>query len=247
MAFNAKLALAVLGAAVAVSSTAGASDSKLNFTGDARFRTERDVFYVGSTTDNTYTRTRFRLKADATVNDQWSATARLSTGGSQYGSHFTNGTSGYGPRAAFTLDQAYLGYKAMDGLTLQLGKVPVSFWTAGNTVTAGVWNFDQSFEGLQGKWVGDSGAFKPYFTATYATLLDNLVSADITLLGAQLGTKWMSDDLSANFAVSSYNFNNVKGSAPINNGYALASATPSTLNYGAGRGNTVVAGPPPHL
>ncbi len=233
MAFNGKLALAVLGAAVAVSSTAGANDSKLTFTGDARLRTERDMTYFGTTSENLYTRTRFRLKADATVNDQWNATARLSTGGNQYGSHFTNGSSAYGPRQAMTLDQAFLTYKAMDGMSLQLGKVPVSFWTAGNTVTAGVWNFDQSFEGLQMKWIGDSGAFKPYFTATYASLLENTTSADLTLFGAQLGTKWTSDDLSANFAIGSYNFNNIKGSTPVNNGHS------GTTSYGNGRGNTL--------
>lgn len=246
MAFQRKLALATLGAALAVSSFAGAHESKVTFTGDARFRTEKDSYFLpGTTTDNLYTRTRFRLKADAQVNDQWNATARLSTGTSQFGSHFTNGssgsagTAGFGARQQFTLDQAFLGYKAMDSLTLQLGKVPVSFWSAGNTVTAGLWNFDQSFEGLQTKWMGDSGALKPYFTATYATLVENASTADITMFGAQLGTKWSSDDLSANVAIGSYSFNNVKGLTPS----AATTNFPASYAafYGA-RGNTLLAG-----
>ncbi len=191
MAFYGKYALLAFGAAVAVSSTAGAQSSdwanRITVNGDARFRIQRDLnlcpstsaTYGCSATDNMYERMRFRLGVNAKVNDSLNAVARLSTGNNQFGTNFNLGTTptstaaapaGWGARQLFTLDQAYLNYKLGDSATIQAGKVPVPFWVAGNAWT--LWNFDQSLEGVQAKWNGDMGAMKPYATLNYSSFLD---------------------------------------------------------------------------
>lgn len=253
-----QIALATFGVFAAGSIATAAT---VNFSGDARFRTERDWFEhfaapsasgsaanaSSTSADNLYARTRFRLKAEVQVNDEISATARLTTGKDQYSTHYTLGGSGtgsgngFGARWPFNLDQAFLNYKIAETMHLQLGKVPVSYWTAGNSVSGTMWN-DQSFEGLQAKWMGDFGTFKPYATANYAVLLERIqasgvansssVGWDPTLFGIQLGTKWASDDLAANLAVGSYNYSGIKG---FNTSWTNLGST-----YFAGaRGNTL--------
>ena len=115
MAFYGKLALLAFGAAVAVSSTAGAQSNdwanRITLNGDARFRVERDMTYNNpNTSDNVYGRMRFRLGINAKVNDALTATARVATGASQYSTQFNLGQSpagqgtGWGSRQSFTLD-----------------------------------------------------------------------------------------------------------------------------------------------
>jgi len=258
--FN-KFALATVGATLAAASFANAGT--INFSGDARFRIQRDYYEhlgnaagataAGTVTspaaDNLYSRTRFRLKAEAQVNDELSATARFTTGSNQYSTHYTDGAKGgFGTHWAPWLDLAFLNYKFSETLNLQLGKVPVSFWTAGKEVTGTIWNFDQSFEGLQTTWVGDFGSFKPYAVATYASLLDRLqlheatgvsgadIGSDISLLGIQVGTKWAADALAANLAIGTYVYSGIKG-LPT----AQATGLSSSLFSGA-RGNSLTGG-----
>lgn len=241
-----------------------ASAASFNFSGDARFRSDRDWLEhystpnaVGATTsvqpsaDNLYALMRLRMKAAAQVNDEMSATARLTTGSNQFlpdaqfGGPSGSSGAGFGARWGFALDQAFLNYKFAENLSVQFGKVPVLFWTAGNSVTGSLWNFDQSLDGLQFTWVGDFGVFKPYITANYSVLYDRIsvqsqtatpsstVGQDLGFLGVQIGTKYMTEYISANFAVGSYNYDGIKGFdstfTTFSNSY-FAGAHGNTLN-----------------
>jgi hypothetical protein len=141
------------------------------------------------------------------------------TGLGSNGTHNVDFTQ-WGSNKPFELNLGYLDYKPMAGINLHFGKNPNIFWTPGKTPM--VWNADQTFEGLNAKWMGDFGSMKPWVGLSYAQMWDrvnnagNVASdaangADVAMFGAQAGLKWAADPVDVTFGVGSYNYNNIKG------------------------------------
>ncbi len=213
MDFFGKLKIAVLGAAIVSTSVASAqTDWKDRFSvgGDLRYRVAREL--VGApeteTVDDMTTRLRARLNVAAKVNDALTAHFRIGTGeGPQNGYTLMDD---YSSTKDFGLLLGYLDYQMTDSFSFQLGKAPNQFWSAGQS--AMVWSPDMNFEGIQAKWNGDMGDFKPFVTLAYATMDDQGGNkADINMFGAQIGTGWSMEPFNIGVAVGMFSYNSLKG------------------------------------
>jgi len=166
-----------------VSSKAKATDwaSRISWKGDLRYRHE-NVDPFETVNDQTRHRIRARFGLNAKVNDTLTTTLQLATGGGNNDPRSTNQTLGSGlDRKQVSLDLAYLDWAPVQGLNVQLGKMPYPF----QRVTTAFWDPDITPEG---------GAFKlargPFFASAFGYWLsESSLQSDSNVVGAQLGLK----------------------------------------------------------
>lgn len=232
MAFFDRIALAAVGLAVAATTVSAQAQTttpwqdRVTVGGDLRVRLQR--WLAGSTTagtsDNWKGTTRVRISVRGKLTDNLAIGMRLSTFGVVQGTGIGSNRATnddynrFSSKKGIGVDLAYFDYK-MDTIMFQAGKVPNLFWQAGGSNL----NFhpDHNWEGVQTKWNGDMGAMKPFATLNYANLWDRVNSdtstapssssgSDIAWFGAQAGLNWKMDPMDINFAISSFNVNNMK-------------------------------------
>ena len=166
-----------------ISSKAKSADwaTKLAWSGDLRYRHENvDPFEVVN--DQTRHRIRARFGFTGKVNDTLTATLRLATNGGNNDPRSNNQTLGEGfTRKGIGLDLAYIDWAPVQGLNVQLGKMPYPFQRV-NTAT---WDPDITPEGGAVKY-----AKGPFFGSVYGYWLSEAaLTSDSNVVGAQLGFK----------------------------------------------------------
>ena len=237
MTFFSKVKITAL-TVVAVSSSVAMAQSdwkdRFSISGDIRLRLQRDIngstAGTTGTTDNWMPRVRARIVTAAKVNDQltanigWAHTG--TTGTTTATTYQSSGRSrndnmgNWASSKAMGIHIANVDYKLSDSLNIAVGKTNNVFWSAGNTYM--IWHAETSFDGGNVRWKGDMGSLKPYAVLEYAHMWERTnnqgnqaasatLGADIAMMGAQVGTTWSADPMSANFAIASYNYNNMKG------------------------------------
>lgn len=181
--------------------------------------------------DQTRHRVRARFGLSGKINDTLSGTIQLATGGGSRDPRSTNQTLGEGwTRKELALDQAYVDWKPIDGLTLQFGKMPQPWQKVGSYF----WDNDIMPEGMAVKY-----ARGPFFASAFGYWLSERSSAsDATLLGGQFG---MTSDLGAaklTGAVGYFDVGSVQGQVTTTN---TVPCTANTAFFGGPQGNTTVS------
>src|SRR5262245_47718862 len=117
-----------------ISSRAKGADwaSRITWKGDLRVRHE-NVDPEEAVNEQTRERIRARFGLTAKINDTINATLQLATNGGNGDPRSTNQTLGSGfDRKGVAVDQAYLDWAPVQGLNLQLGKMPYPFQRVGS-------------------------------------------------------------------------------------------------------------------
>ena len=206
--------------------------------------------------DRQRTRLRARIGTEIMLGDGFNGGIRLATGDSNSPTspnQTLGGSGGNFSKYAIWLDRAFLSYDAGPGdgeeLTFMLGRFDNPFMS-----TEVMWDDDLGFDGLavRGK-VRVNDHVSTFFTAGYFPVYntdfnfasnqpEKFESTDKWLTGAQLGIDWkITDDLTAKFGVSYYNFDGIEGK--LSSSYITltpndAGDTDSTRPAFAQRGNT---------
>ncbi len=166
-----------------ISSKAKSADwaSRITWRGDIRYRHE-NVDAFETLNDQARHRIRARFGLNAKVNDTLTTTLQLATGGGNNDPRSTNQTLGSGlDRKQVSLDLAYFDWAPVQGLNVQLGKMPYPFQRVGTYI----WDPDLTPEG---------GAIKfargPFFGSAFGYWLSEAaLTSDSNVVGAQLGLK----------------------------------------------------------
>ena len=244
---------------------------RLTIAGDLRVRGEGDYFantnipaydyraqtsspawspdLANTTADTSRMTLRARLGVAAKLSDQLDATVRVSTGNSTSGPTSTSQTLGSDfNKYSLVLDRAWLDWRPLDALALDLGRMPSPF---NNTDLS--WADDLSFDGLATKLkapFGASGDNRLFATLGAFPLEYGSLGASTNkwLLGAQLGgAARIAGGVKAKFGVALYDFRKVEGrreTDPPPSG-ALAGTVPYFVSQYAPswrlKGNTLIA------
>jgi len=189
------------------------STGKFTWSGDFRFRDEEISTATSNTTpEHTRSRQRIRVRLGvlAKVTDTIGAKIQFSTTNTGNDtSRSTNQTLGSGwDRKALSIDQAYVDWKALDGLNLQLGKMPIP-WT---TTASYFWDKDLTPEGAALKFVRG-----PFFAGAYYNWLNErnvnnnqAASTDAKMAGIQVGWKQGIGKTTLTAAISYFDLTGVK-------------------------------------
>jgi hypothetical protein len=203
--------------------------SRLTWKGDLRYRHE-NVNPEEAATDQTRERVRARVGLTAKVNDTVSATVQLATTGGNNDPRSTNQTLGEGwTRKGIGVDLAYIDWKPVNGLSLQLGKMTQPWQRVGTYI----WDNDITPEGIAAKYT--RGAF--FGSAFSHWLSERSGASDSRLIGGQLGLTGNVGDTKLMGAVGYFD-------ARVVEGQVTAAATGCTVNnafFGGAQGNTTVA------
>lgn len=208
--------------------------NRFKLSGDIRLRYQGDFFGDGNTPEFTYPdplkadttfllgdsnslnttkdrhrlRIRARLGVNAKVNDDVDATIRLATG-NETDPVSTNDTLGDNfNKDGFVLDQAYLRWKPVTGLTLLGGRMANPWFS-----TDLVWDPDLNFEGLAATYSHEiTDSFGGFLTAGIFPLQELEISQrDKWLWGVQGGGGYRLEDITARVGVAYYVYENVRG------------------------------------
>lgn len=213
-----------------------AAASRLVWKGDLRYRHEM-IDPEEAADEQTRHRIRARLSATAKVNDAISAVLQVGTSGGNNDPRSTNQTLTNGfDRKGFAIDLAYMDWKAFEGATVQLGKMPMP-WLR----TPGyIWDTDLTPEGGAVKF--DSG---PFFASAFGYWLSEFSTAnDSTLLGAQVGMKNRVNGVDLTVAAGYFDVGAVRGEVTSTAAGCTRPSNPAF--FGGSQGNTTltVAGCP---
>ena len=155
--------------------------SRIRWKGDLRYRHEQvDAEAETATPEQTRHRIRGRFGLTAQVTETVHATVQVATNGGDDDPRSTNQTLGEGfDRKGVGLDLAYVDWRPVNGLSVQLGKMPLPWKRVGSAF----WDNDITPEG---------GAVQlargPFFGSAFAYWLsERSAASDTTLTGAQLG------------------------------------------------------------
>jgi len=193
-------------------------DMRLRYQGDLYDKNNADLLKPDNPTELMNTKNnqnrfliRARLKLEAKVSDEVQATIRAA-GGKQTNPVSTNDVMGdYSSKKGFWLDQAYLTWQPIRGLTFQGGRIP-NPWFYSNMV----WDDDLNFDGMSANYTGSiSEGFSGFITAAGFPLQNVDVSSKSKwLFGAQGGVEYrMDSDVTAKLAVAYYDYVNTVGVA----------------------------------
>lgn len=205
--------------------------NRITFSGDIRDRME----YIDERGKDVRTRNRirFRLGADAKVNDDLKVGFRLATGSDDPTS--TNETlDGAFSTKDIRLDLAYFNYKLNDALDLTGGKMKNPFYVAGDAPI--LWDGDLNPEGFslgfnESGWQGSLAGFS----------VDERSSADdVLLFGGQLVKSIDLNDTNIVAGLGYYDYQQLQGSTPLFDGKARGNSLDATGNI-ANDFNTVEA------
>jgi type II secretory pathway pseudopilin PulG len=196
--------------------------SRFTWKGDLRYRHE-NIDQEGATTDRDRQRIRARFGFAAKINDDVTGTLQLATGGGSNDPRSTNQTLGDGlDRKDVAIDLAYINWKAAQGLSLQLGKMPQPWQKVGSYF----WDGDITPEGASLGY--SSGAF---FANAFGYWLQERSSAsESTLTGAQLGFKGDLGAAKLTAAVGYFDVGAVQGASVLSGPF-----------FEGSQGNTTVA------
>jgi hypothetical protein len=199
---------------------------KLRFSGDIRLRYE-PVFYAPgnglilnpnsptqllNTTNNTQAEYLLaRLKVETDINDRVTVGVRLASG-NQTNPGSDNVIMGdYYVKSGFLLDQAYLRYKPLPGLSVWAGRIPNPWF-----YTDLLWAADLNFEGAAVNYTRDINSDLTGFVNGGAFPLQAITSLTQPqqkwLLGGQTGIEYKSDGkYAAKLGVALYDYENTVG------------------------------------
>lgn len=205
--------------------------SKIKLKGDFRYRHEQieDELSSSLTNDRTRHRVRVRLGVEAKVNDTVKAVVQVATAGDDRDPRSTNQTLGEGSsRKGLGLDLAYADWSPLQGLNVQLGKVPYPWQRVGSYF----WDGDLTWEGGAVKFT--RGAF--FGSAMDAWLSESGTGADASVFSGQLGIKTtFGDKIGFTGAVGYYDV------GAVQNEITLTSTTPACVAnntfFGGAQGN----------
>lgn len=218
--------------------------SKIKMKGDFRFRHEfiEDELANGTSNERTRQRIRVRLGLEAKVNDTVKAVVQFATAGDDRDPRSTNQTLGEGAtRKGIGLDLAYADWAPVNGVNVQLGKIPYAW----QRVPGYIWDGDITWEGGAAKYA--NGAF---FGSAYGFWLSEVGNgADANLTGAQVGFKpKFGDNMTLTAAVGYFKVGAVQGDVTLASAPTVAAPTTPTCVanpafFGGAQGNrTVVVG-----
>lgn len=205
--------------------------SKIKFKGDFRYRHEQieDELSSSLTNDRTRHRIRVRLGLEAKVNDTVKAVVQFATAGDDRDPRSTNQTLGEGnTRKGIGLDLAYVDWAPMQGLNVQLGKIPYAWQRVGSYF----WDGDLTWEGGAAKV-----ARGPFFASAFgAWLSESSGGADANVFGGQFGFKSkVGDDVGLTAAVGYFDVGAVQDEI------TFTSTTPACIAnntfFGGAQGN----------
>ncbi len=205
--------------------------SKITWRGDVRYRHEF-VDPEEAVNDQTRHRIRARFGLSAKVNDSLNATVQLATNGGNGDPRSTNQTLGQGfDRKGVAIDLAFIDWKMMDGLNLQLGKIAHPY----QRVASFFWDGDITPEGAALRFAkGD------FFANAYGFWLQEAgTTSDANVVGAQLGIRHkFSDGFTLTGAVQYYDLGAVQNEITTTAG----TCTANTTFFGGPQGNTTFTG-----
>ncbi len=161
---------------------------KFSLKGDIRLRTE-GIDDEKASKERWRQRIRARLKVKGEVNENVKAVLRLATGaaiGDKGNLRSTNTTNDdYGGNKAINLDQAYISWKAMDGLKIEGGKLKNGMYRVGGSDL--LWDGDLTPEGGQIKYKHTSDNLTVFSNIAAYFINENSGGEENTLLGGQIG------------------------------------------------------------
>jgi hypothetical protein len=204
--------------------------SRLSWKGDLRYRHE-NVNPEEAATDQTRERIRARVGVTAKVNDTVAATVQLATTGGNNDPRSTNQTLGEGwTRKGIGVDLAFIDWKPVDGLSLQLGKMPYPWQRVGTYI----WDNDITPEGIAARYT--RGLF--FGSAFSYWLSERSGASDSRLTGGQLGLTGNLGDTKLTGAVGYFDARVVEGQQTAQ----PAGCTTGFNNafFGGAQGNTTV-------
>ncbi len=198
---------------------------RIKLKGDLRLRYRADLFdqnngplfradtntlsFGNSTVDRYYAQVRARLGLTAKVNDKLEAGITLATGNTT-NPVSTNSTLGDTlNKKNFLLDQAYLKWSPLPGLTVSGGRFENPWFG-----TDLVWDQDINFDGLAMSWKPELGGGTSLFFTAGAFPIEEMEmkSHDKWLFGGQVGVNYKyQDKLTATLAAAYYHFDNITG------------------------------------
>lgn len=173
--------------------------TRIKWNGDFRYRDER--INRDLRTDQIRDRIRARIGFTARVNDTISVGARLATGSDDPRSpNQTIGAADTGMgRRTIGLDQYYVNWKALDGLTVTGGRMPYPYWRAGQSLLndgdinpeglALNYQAGMFFANAYGIWLTERAAAN-YNPTTGVTSSIGTDKQGTTYSGVQFGVKW---------------------------------------------------------
>ncbi len=210
--------------------------NKFTWSGDFRYRSEHITTATNSATpEQTRNRDRIRLRIGATVkvNDTINAKIQLATSND---SRSTNQTLGEGwTRKTINVDQAYVDWKALSFLNVQLGKMPMA-WTKTSSY---YFDGDLSPEGAavkfsKGKLFGSAAL--NWLNERHNASASGLRS-DSKLLAAQFGLKQPIGKTTLTAAVGYFDVKNVKDEIVATSSTPSCTANASFFQHTTGSGN----------
>jgi regulator of replication initiation timing len=202
--------------------------SRISWKADMRYRHE-NVDPQEAAEDQTRHRVRARFGLTGKINDTLSGTIQLATGGGSRDPRSTNQTLGEGwTRKEIALDQAYVDWKPIEGLTMQFGKMPQPWQKVGSYF----WDGDITPEGIAVKYA--SGLF--FANAFGYWLSERSTANDATLLGGQFGLTGNLGAAKLTGAVGYYDVGSVQGQVTT----LSATCANNTAFFGGPQGNTTV-------
>jgi len=183
--------------------------------------------FLNTTEDRNRFRLRGRLGVEATIDEGVTATLRLASGNDSgpvstnqtLGAVSETGEGGNFSKYQIWLDQAYLRFKPIEQITIDLGRAPNPFFR-----TNLIWDDDLQLDGasISGEYALNSvvtpffavGAFPVYNTAFNfsSDLLGAQESRNRYMIGTQIGARYKPDaDVELSFGLASYYFSNMQG------------------------------------
>jgi len=214
------LALALAFAPLAAPAAAGGTavtpwHERITPQGDLRVRAERTA--SRGTKARVRNRVRARAGFSAKVNDDVSATVRLATAANAADSAISSDQTldDAAAKKAFWLDQAYFDWQAAQDLAIAGGKLPVPYWSAGDSEL--VWDGDLNLEGAAARWTMDTESLDCSLTAGGYWIDERADTAadpgvDLLLTGAQAVVAYRTRPIDLSLGVAYYTFAGLGGS-----------------------------------
>jgi hypothetical protein len=165
---------------------------------------------ANTTEDRDRLRVRARVAVTATLDENWSAGLRLTTGSltDPLSSNQTLGT--YGNRFTAAFDRAFVRWRWGERFNAVAGRFGNPFFG-----TDLVWANDLGFDGVAGQWTPDLGRFGRGFVTVGVMPVQEveLSSSDKWLFGLQVGTDrpWLVGGMEGRFAAGYYHYQGITG------------------------------------
>lgn len=180
----------------------------------------RSLALANVSEDRNRLRVRARIGLNATIDDNWSAGVRLSTGSATDPLSANQTLGNFGNRYTVLIDRAYLRYRYGDSVNVIAGRFGNPWYG-----TDLVWANDLSFDGVAAQWTPRiTDRIRGFATVAAMPVQEvELSSSDKWLFGAQIGASMASaqSGMGARLGLGYYRYSNLQG---------VPSAAGSSLN-----------------